>query len=126
MLVSGISWNDITRMVKDEKKAGNPLANMIHKLNLEKGQVTLLLDAINDDEDEQSKQFTIDEKFTNFDPVMRVEIDLNLSAQMNIKKYFEIKKKSYEKEVKTRTAADQVIKDAEATASKEINKHRNL
>lgn len=44
---------------------------------------------------------------------------------MNIKKYFEIKKKSYEKEVKTRTAADQVIKDAEATASKEISKHRN-
>ena len=36
MLTSGISWNDITRMVKDEKKAGNPLANMIHKLNLEK------------------------------------------------------------------------------------------
>lgn len=44
---------------------------------------------------------------------------------MNIKKYFEIKKKSYEKEIKTRTAAEQVIKDAEATASKEINKHRN-
>lgn len=51
MVVSGISWNDITRMVKDEKKSGNPLANLIQKLNLEKGQVTLLLDAINDDED---------------------------------------------------------------------------
>jgi hypothetical protein len=36
MIVSGISWNDINRMIKDEKKAGNPLAGIIHKLNLEK------------------------------------------------------------------------------------------
>lgn len=36
MVVSGISWNDITRMIKDEKKAGNYLANIIYKLNLEK------------------------------------------------------------------------------------------
>lgn len=57
---------------------------------------------------------------------MRIDIDLNLSAQMNIKKYFEIKKKSYEKELKTRTAADIAIKDAETTASKELSKHRNL
>lgn len=36
MVNSGISWNDINRMIKDEKKNGNPLANLIHKLNLEK------------------------------------------------------------------------------------------
>ena len=58
----------------------------------------LLLDAVNEDDD-------LDEKFTNFDPVMKVDVDLNISAQMNIKKYFEIKKKSYEKEVKTAKAA---------------------
>jgi hypothetical protein len=36
MVSSGISWNDISRMIKEEKKAGNPLANLIYKLNLEK------------------------------------------------------------------------------------------
>lgn len=51
MINSGISWNDITRMIKDEKKSGNPLANIIHKLNLEKNQVSLLLDAVNEDDD---------------------------------------------------------------------------
>jgi len=70
MVTSGISWNDIARMVKDEKKAGNPLANLIHKLNLEKNQVTLLLDAADEDE--------------NAEPVMKVDIELNISAQMNI------------------------------------------
>lgn len=29
---------------------------------------------------------------------MKVDIDLNISAQLNIRKYFEIKKKSYDKE----------------------------
>ena len=52
MINSGISWNDIARMVKDEKKAGNPLANMIYKLSLEKNQVSLLLDAVTEEEDE--------------------------------------------------------------------------
>jgi len=122
MQTSGISWTDITRMVKEEKKGGNPLANLIHKMNFEKNQVTLLLDAVN--EDEVSNEFSVDEKFTNFDPVMRVDVDLHISAQMNIKKYFEIKKKSYEKEVKTKTAADIAVKEAEANALKEITKHR--
>jgi predicted ribosome quality control (RQC) complex YloA/Tae2 family protein len=44
---------------------------------------------------------------------------------MNIQKYFEIKKKSYEKEVKTQTAAQVAIRDAETKAVREINKHRN-
>lgn len=79
MITSGISWNDISRMVKDERKSGNPLANLIYKLNLEKNQVTLMLDALNDDEEEDSL-FEIDEKFTNYDPVMRIDIDINLSA----------------------------------------------
>ena len=82
-----------------------------------------MLDACNE-EDENSTEFSVDEKFTNLDPVVRVDVDLLLSAQMNIRKYFEIKKKSYEKEVKTKTAAEVAIKDAEANALKEIVKHR--
>lgn len=117
MQTSGISWNDIQRMFKEEKKNGNPLANLIQKINFEKNQVVLLLDAVNEDDD-------LDEKFTNFDPVMKVDVDLNISAQMNIKKYFEIKKKSYEKEVKTAKAAQVAVKDAEVNAIKELTKHR--
>lgn len=77
-------------MIKEEKKAGNPLANMIFKLNLDKNSVTLILDGTNDDDE--------DNPYANFDPVVKVDVDLHISAQMNIKKYFEIKKKSHEKE----------------------------
>jgi len=67
------------RMVKEEKKAGNPLADLIYKVNFEKNFVTLMLDACNED-DEMSSDFTVDEKFTNFDPVVRVDVDLHISA----------------------------------------------
>jgi hypothetical protein len=48
MLSSGIGWNDITRMVKEERKAGNPLANLIYKINFEKNVVSLILDAVDE------------------------------------------------------------------------------
>lgn len=59
-------------MVKEEKKGGNPLANLIYKINFDKNSVTLLLDAVNEDE--------FDDKFTNFDPVLKVDVDLHISA----------------------------------------------
>lgn len=105
-------------MIKEEKKAGNPLANLIYKLNLDKNSVTLILDGANEEEIDSESPFA------NFDPVIRVDVDLHISAQMNIKKYFEIKKKSYEKEQKTKTAATVAIVAAETQAVKDITKHR--
>ena len=95
-------------MVKEERKANNPFASLIYDINFEKNSVSLMLDAV-DESDENGLQ--IDDEFvSNFDQVMRVDIDLSISAQLNIKKYFEIRKKSYQKEVKTKDAASVAIK----------------
>lgn len=95
MVSSGISWMEIERMVKEERKRGNPFANLIYKMDFEKNTVSLMLDAF-DEDDPLSSMIEVEEKhLSNFDPVMKVEIDLGISAQLNIKKYFEIKKKSY-------------------------------
>jgi hypothetical protein len=40
---NGYSWEAIEKMVFDSKKNGDPLANMIHSLNILKRQVTVLL-----------------------------------------------------------------------------------
>ena len=122
MISSGISWADITRMVKEEKKAGNPLANLIFKISFEKNIVSLMLDAV-DDANETAIQ--VDDRFLeNFDPVMKVDIDLSISAQLNIMKYFEIKKKSFQKELKTKDAADVAIKHAETAAARDFEKFK--
>lgn len=42
-LANGMSWDDLARMVKGEKKSGNPVAGLIDKLHLEKNCMTLLL-----------------------------------------------------------------------------------
>lgn len=120
MISSGISWVDINRMVKEERKSGNALANLIYDINFDKNTVSLILDAV-DESDANSVQ--IEDKFLdNFDQVMRVDIDLSISAQLNVMKYFEIRKKSHQKEVKTKDAANLAIKQAEKTAARDFEK----
>jgi hypothetical protein len=49
-------------------------------MNFEKNQISIILDAVNEDED-QDDMFKIDDRFlTNYDPVMVIDVDLNLSA----------------------------------------------
>lgn len=56
-LANGMSWEDLARMVKEEKRSGNPVAGLIDKLHLERNCMTLLLsnnlDEIDDDEKTQ-------------------------------------------------------------------------
>ena len=113
MINSGIPWTEIQRQIKEERKVGNPLADLIYKLDLEKNNVQLILDAVMEDEEEDAK-FQIDDVYlSNADQVMLVDVDLRISAQLNIQKYFEIKKKSRQKEDKTKQAADVAIAAAE-------------
>jgi len=120
MISSGIGWSDIKRMVKEERKRNNPFASLIYSIDFEKNTVSLMLDAV-DEADENSLQID-DHYLGNFDQVMRVEIDLSISAQLNIKKYFEIRKKSHQKEIKTQDAAKVAIKQAEKTAARDFEK----
>lgn len=83
-LASGMDWKCLVRMVKEEKKkAGNPIAGLIHSLQLEKNCITLLLSNNLDDMDEEEKT----------QPVDKVEVDLALSAYANACQWFETKKK---------------------------------
>lgn len=59
-LASGMDWKDLGRMIKEEKKAGNPVAGVIHSLQLETNQITLLLSNNLDDMDEEEKTRPVD------------------------------------------------------------------
>lgn len=80
MTNSGIQWQEIQRQVKEERKANNPLANLIYKMNLEKSTISLILDAVNENEAEELL-FKVDDRYiSNFDPVVVVDVDLTISA----------------------------------------------
>lgn len=59
-LANGMNWEDLARMVKQEKKSGNPVAGLIDKLYLEKNCMTLLLSNNLDDMDDDEKTLPAD------------------------------------------------------------------
>lgn len=62
-LAKGMSWEDLARMVKEEKKCGNPVAGLIDKLYLERNCMTLLLSNNLDEMDDDEKTFPVDKVF---------------------------------------------------------------
>ena len=38
-VATGMDWNQLGAILKDEKKKGNPIAGIIHRLKLESNQV---------------------------------------------------------------------------------------
>lgn len=56
-IAAAVPWDGLARMVDDEKKNGNPVAEIIHSLQLEKNEITLMLEDTFgfDDEDEDDE-----------------------------------------------------------------------
>ncbi|OEL14668.1 Nuclear export mediator factor Nemf [Dichanthelium oligosanthes] len=102
-LANEMSWEALTRMIKEERKAGNPVAGLIDKLNFERNCITLLLSNNLDDMDEDEKTA----------PVEKVEVDISLSAHANARRWYEMKKKQESKQEKTVTAHEKAFKAAE-------------
>lgn len=50
-LASGLSWKELKRLIKSEREAGNPVAALVHSLELEQNRIILLLSNFLDDEE---------------------------------------------------------------------------
>ena len=141
-LARQIDWTALAELVKQEKKKGDPLASIIHKLKLEQNAVVILLytpddkfDEDYDEEEEEDKDVGVDSDASDDEegeqkpqkPDARevkeatlVEIDLSLSAHKNSEKYFAVTKKATEKKQKTMDAANVAMKRAERKARSEL------
>ena len=51
-IATGMDWRELENMIKEERRAGNPVAGMIHSLQLDQNKVTLLLSNNLDEDDE--------------------------------------------------------------------------
>ena len=70
-LANGMNWDDLARMVKQEKKSGNPVAGLIDKLHLDRNCITLLLSNNLDDMDDEEKTLPADKvKLFSIFPLM--------------------------------------------------------
>ncbi|KAK1385544.1 nuclear export mediator factor Nemf [Heracleum sosnowskyi] len=115
-LENGMSWENLVRMVKEEKKSGNPVAGLIDKLDLEKNCMTLLLSNNLDEMDDNEKT----------QPADKVEVDLTLSASANARRWFEMKKKQESKQEKTISAHEKAFKAAERKAQFHLSQEKTV
>ncbi|GAB2265587.1 hypothetical protein Dimus_000626 [Dionaea muscipula] len=115
-LANGMSWEDLARMVKEEKKSGNPVAGLIDKLYLERDSITLLLSNNLDEMDDDEKTL----------PVDKVEVDLSLSAHANARHWYEMKKKQELKQEKTITAHEKAFKAAERKTRIQLSQEKSV
>ncbi|KAL5541466.1 hypothetical protein UlMin_009176 [Ulmus minor] len=115
-LAKGMSWEDLARMVKEEKKSGNPVAGLIDKLYLERNCMTLLLSNNLDEMDDDEKTL----------PADKVEVDIALSAHANARRWYEQKKKQESKQEKTVTAHEKAFKAAEKKTRLQMSQEKTV
>ena len=106
-----IDWGELSRVVKEQKQLGNPIAAIIHELKLDKNKVSLLLTSQADDADDSAECHVVD-------------VDISMSAYANSRTFFQIKKKIHEKEVKTQAAEGKAMKSAARKAATEGKKEK--
>uniref|UniRef100_A0A5B6ZXF4 Putative nuclear export mediator factor Nemf isoform X1 n=1 Tax=Davidia involucrata TaxID=16924 RepID=A0A5B6ZXF4_DAVIN len=115
-LANGMSWEDLARMVKEEKKSGNPVASLIDKLYLERNCMTLLLSNNLDEMDDDEKT----------QPVDKIEVDLALSAHANARRWYGLKKRQESKQEKTITAHEKAFKAAERKTRLQLSQEKTV
>ncbi|XP_052008996.1 ribosome quality control complex subunit NEMF-like isoform X2 [Xyrauchen texanus] len=134
-LANQVDWIEIAQIVKEAQAAGDPVACAIKELKLQSNHMTMLLknpfvsseEGEVDQEDVTSSVGLSDtlkgKKNKNKDkgqkgkieknkPIL-VDVDLNLSAYANAKKYYDNKRTAAKKEQKTVEAAQKAFKSAE-------------
>ncbi|XAR49724.1 hypothetical protein NMG60_11033006 [Bertholletia excelsa] len=115
-LANGMSWEDLARMVKEEKRSGNPVAGLIDKLHLQRNCITLLLsNNLDEMEDDEKTQ-----------PVEKVEVDLAVSAHANARRWYEQKKRQESKHEKTITAHEKAFKAAEKKTKLQLSQEKTV
>lgn len=136
LIGQGMDWVDIGKLIENEQKRGNVVAQMIKlPLKLEENTVTLLLDEPGfEEEDEEDEADETDEDQESDDdsrkpstkPVadrrLAIDIDLGLSPWANARQYYEQKKTAAVKEWKTKEASAMALKSAEKKIEADLKK----
>ncbi|KAK9797102.1 hypothetical protein WJX73_010610 [Symbiochloris irregularis] len=113
-LARGLSWKELKALIKAERDAGNPVAALVHSLQLEANRVTLILSNLLDEEEEGGD----DDALTR--PATLVEVDLDMNAFANARRHFEQRRVHATKQAKTLAANSKALQAAEKKAEQQL------
>lgn len=137
LIGQGMDWVDIGKLIENEQKRDNVVAQMVKlPLKLEENTVTLLLDEpgeeFEDESDEEDRTDDEDDSDGESDqakPAQRssekrlaIDIDLALSPWANARQYYDQKKTAAVKEKKTMEASAKALQSAEKKIESDLKK----
>ncbi|XP_075223321.1 nuclear export mediator factor NEMF homolog Clbn [Lycorma delicatula] len=108
-LANQVSWPDINDLVKTAAAHGDPVASVIKQLKLDINHITLLLS----DPYAESNPSESEEDSENCLKPILVDIDLDLGAFANAKRYYDLKRLAAKKQQKTIESQGKALKSAE-------------
>ncbi|GAB0495201.1 hypothetical protein MMPV_006499 [Pyropia vietnamensis] len=145
-LAGGVDWKDLGGMVVQEKAAGNPVAQIIHSLKLDRNEIVLMLPDVDDEgeeaeegadgSDEDEDDDDDDDEPSDEDDdndgrghwgnrskqtrkLLLVSVDLARSARANAAAHFSARKVASVKRVTASAAAERTLAAATAKANAE-------
>ncbi|GFR49968.1 hypothetical protein Agub_g12107, partial [Astrephomene gubernaculifera] len=118
-LATGMDWGELDRVIREERRAGNPVAALIASLQLESNSATLLLANSLDETGEEGDEEAGARK------AVKVSVDLSLSAHANATAYFEQRRRHLAKHAKTLAANQAALAAAEKKAEAAVKQVRS-
>ncbi|CAD5234023.1 unnamed protein product [Bursaphelenchus xylophilus] len=117
-----LPWDEIDRLLKMAAAQSNPVGKAIIRVNLAQNEITLRLTDpyahLEDDSDSETDKKP--KKIQTFD----VEVDLDLNADQNCRKFFGDKKAAVEKKHRTLQASSIALKNAQKQTQNKVEQVR--
>ncbi|RZC38320.1 nuclear export mediator factor NEMF -like [Asbolus verrucosus] len=108
-LATQISWLDLAELIKEAAAGGDEIAQHIKELKLETNHISLYLTDPYAEDDASNSNDEVDDQI----PPMTVDVDLDLSAFANGRKYYDQKRHAAKKQQKTIESQSKAFKSAE-------------
>ncbi|XP_066993709.2 ribosome quality control complex subunit NEMF homolog [Anabrus simplex] len=119
-LANQVSWPDIQNIVKEAQARGDPIASCIKNLKLEVNHISLLLS------DPYAGDTSSDEdSFDTLKPMM-IDVDLDLTAFSNARKYYDQKRNAAKKQQKTLESQGKALKSAEKKTKQALKEVKTI
>jgi hypothetical protein len=97
LLRGGMDWGDVEKLIAHERQRGNPVAEIIVGCKFSEGRIVLGLREELWEEGDSGDETDEEEAESEEGQVVKIEVDLGLSAWANARQYFDKKKVAAEK-----------------------------
>ena len=122
-IANQIPWDQIKEIIKEATDKGDPVASRIKQLKFDVNHIVMLLTDPYAHLDQEYKEEMLEDEEreeTEHAIELMIEIDLNITAQANARKYFVQKKTAAVKEKKTVEAGGVALKSAEKKTKQQL------